>query len=452
MKTLMYKISSRILFLLVISTASFAQSNTKEINAGGLKIILKKTPKEVVTASLFVRGGLVNITDAEQGIEPLSIQLALRGGTKSMDKDAFSAASDKLGTTFTSNAARDFSSITMTCLTENWDKSWSLFTDALLNPAMDSTEFGVIKQQLIAGAKQQESNPDSYLRKLVVQQVFSGSPYARFANGVPETLEKLNLENVKAYYSKLLGKKRAYLVVVGNVDEKDLVEKVKNSLAKLPEGVMPPLPVINGIAKPDVNIKDRDIATNYIMGTLDAPKYFSADGPLFEFAMSIVYDRYFVELRTKRSLSYAPQALYNSGPIYHPITQLYISTIDPKQSLQVMTDIINEIKKNGFTAKEVADKKKSYITNYYMTNEASSFQANMLGFCEASGNWRIFDEINNKIDAVNVNDLDRVFGKYMNTVAWTYLGKKDKVAPEDFKQPEATKPKLPESKVSGKKN
>jgi predicted Zn-dependent peptidase len=131
---------------------------------------------------------------------------------------------------------------------------------------------------------------------------------------------------------------------------------------------------------------------------------------------------------------------------------LYISTTDPKQSVQVMTDIINDIKKNGFTPKEVKDKKKEYLTNYYMTNEASSSQAGMLGFCEASGNWRIFDEINNKIDGVNVADLNNVFGKYMNTVAWTYLGKKDKVAPEDFKQPEATKQKLPASKVSVKKD
>ena len=128
-------------------------------------------------------------------------------------------------------------------------------------------------------------------------------------------------------------------------------------------------------------------------------------------------------------------------------TNFYISTIDPKQSLQVMTDIINDIKKNGFTEKEVKDKKKEYLTNYYMTNEASSYQAGVLGFCEASGNWKIFDEINNRVGLVNTADLNKTFNKYMNNISWTYLGKEDKVKKEDFKQVAGTPAKLPTSKV-----
>ncbi len=167
--------------------------------------------------------------------------------------------------------------------------------------------------------------------------------------------------------------------------------------------------------------------------------------------MSILYDRYFVELRTKRSLSYAPGAFYNKGTIEQPIANLYISTIDPKQSMEVMTDIINDIKKNGFTEKEVRDKKKQYLTNYYMTNEASSFQANQLGFCEASGNWRLFDEINSKIGSVKTADLNRVFSKYTNNIVWNYLGKEDKVAKEDFKQLVPVPEKLPASKIKTNK-
>ncbi|HEX4374366.1 MAG TPA: pitrilysin family protein [Puia sp.] len=436
---------------LLISVSISAQSGTKEITADGLTIILKKVPKEVVTASLFIRGGVSNITADQQGIEPMALTLAIQGGTKSMDKNQFSSIGDKLGTSFGANASKDYSSVTMTCLKENWNQSWNMFTDALLNPAMDAQEFDVVKQQMIAGAKQQDANPDSYLRKIATQQVFKGTVYELIQNGTPETLEKISLDDVKNYYSKLLGKKKSYLVIVGDIDEKDLLDKIKNSFAKLPDGKLPPKPMIAGVSKADVNINDRNIATNYIFGTANGPKYFSPDGPLFEFAMRILYDRYFVELRTKRSLSYAPAAFYNKTLINQPVANLYISTIDPKQSLQVMTDIINDIKKNGFTAKEVADKKKEYLTTYYLTNEASASQASVLGFCEASGNWRIFDAVNNQIDQVKTADLNHVFDKYMNTVAWTYVGKKDKVTESDFKQPEATKEKLPASNMSNQK-
>ncbi len=446
----MKKIFQYILFIsagsmMVLDSA--AQSNTKEINYEGLKIIFKKTPKDVVTASLFVKGGVANVREDQQGIEALALQLVLDGGTKSIDKDKLAAETDKLGTEFSSNAAKDYSSFTMTCLKANWSRSWTLFTDALMNPAMDENEFKVIRDQMVSGAKQQESDPDSYLRKLVSAQLFGGTDYAKAPNGNPTTLAALQLDDVKKYYAGLLGKKKCYLVVVGNLDENDLLNALKTTLAKLPEGSDPKKPTYKTLTTQTVNIKDRALATNYIMGSVNAPKYYSADGPLFEFAMDIVYDRYFVELRTKRSLSYAPAAFYNRNNIQQPTANFYISTIDPKQSLQVMTDIINDIKKNGFTEKEVKDKKKEYLTNYYMTNEASSYQAGVLGFCEASGNWKIFDEINNRVGLVNTADLNKTFNKYMNNISWTYLGKEDKVKKEDFKQIAGTPAKLPTSKV-----
>ena len=446
-----FKINLFLGLILVIAGSAIAQSGTKEINYEGLKIILKKNPKEVATASLFIRGGVANITDAQQGIEPLALRLVVRGGTTAMDKNTFSAAADKLGTSFSATSSKDFSSVTMTCLQENWNASWGMFTDAILHPALDAKEFEVIRQQMISAVKQTDASPDGFLRKIALQQIFKGTAYERLQNGTAETLAKISLDDVRNYYANLLGKKKCYLVVVGNIEEKDLLEKLKNTLAQLPEGNLPPSPVVAGVTRADVNISDRNIATNYIFGSINGPKYFSPDGPLFEFAIRILYDRYFVELRTKRSLSYAPAAFYNNSLIHNPIANLYISTIDPKKSLEVMTDIINDIKKNGFTAKEVEDKKKEYITDYYMTNESTASQANVLGFCEASGNWRIFDEINNKIEEVKTADLNKVFDRYMNHVAWTYLGKKDQVTETDFKQPVETNEKLPPSKLINSK-
>jgi zinc protease len=437
-----------IIFCLLSFTAvSMAQTGTKEINYEGLKIIFKKTPKEVVTASLFIKGGTANITEAQQGLEALALSVAMSGGTQTMNKDAFAAQADNLGTSFTATASKDYSRLTMTCLKENWEKSWAMFTDAILNPALDENEYKVIRDQMIATAKNQESTPDAYLRKLAADELFGGTDYAKIPNGTAATLETITVADAKKYYAALLGKKKCFLVVVGNVDEAGLLNNIKNSLAKLPVGAEGKKPTFKSVTAPGATIKDRNMATNYILGTLNAPKYFTTDGPLFEFAMSILYDRYFVELRTKRSLSYAPAAFYNKNTIQQPTANLYITTIDPKQSLQVMTDIINDSKKNGFTDKEVKDKKKEYITDYYMTNEASAFQAGQLGLCEASGNWRMFDEINNKIDLVKTADLNKTFSKYMKDIDWTYLGKEDKVAKEDFKQLAPAEEKLPAAQL-----
>lgn len=436
----------RIIYIILCvcsSTSLFAQT-TKELQVDGIKVIFKKTEKSVATVNLCIRGGVANITEAQQGLEPLALRTALNGGTATVSKEVLSAELEKLGTDFEAGSRNDFSHMTMTCLRDNWDRSWALFSDAVLHPAMDETEFNLERDRMVSGAKQLESDPDQYLRLLATQQLFAGSDYAKRVNGEPATLEKLTLQQAKDYYKQLLGKKKIYLVIVGNLNEQDIVAKVKSTLAALPQGDAPRTPTTTGI-KPGVKINNRDLATNYIVGMANAPKYYSPDGPLFQFAMSILYDRYFVELRTKRSLSYAPSAGYNNSYIENPMAQLYITTIDPKQSLEVMTAIINDVKENGFKPKEVENKKKSYLTNYYMTNQSSGAQANVMSTCEASGNWRIFDEINTRIGQVKTEDVNRVFSSYLTDVQWTYLGKEDKVAAEDFKQPAPSK--LPASKV-----
>src|SRR4051812_6595753 len=73
---------------------------TKELNVNGLKIIYKKTGKEVITASVFIRGGTANYPADKQGIEPLALHTALSGGFQGMDKDTLAAELDKMGTEF----------------------------------------------------------------------------------------------------------------------------------------------------------------------------------------------------------------------------------------------------------------------------------------------------------------------------------------------------------------
>lgn len=437
------------IILCVCGGSPLMAQTTKELQVEGIKVIFKKTEKSVTTVNLCIRGGAANITEAQQGLEPLALMTVLNSGTAAVKKDVVAAELEKLGTEFGAEARNDFSYMTMTCLRENWDRSWQMFAETIMFPGMDEAEFNLQRDRMVSDARQLEADPDQYLRILAAQQLFEGTDYAKRVNGLPATLEKLTLKEAHNYYNKLLGKQRIYIVIVGDLSEADIVKKVKESFSGMQSGEAPKTPQTAAI-KPGVKISNRDLATNYIIGLGNAPKYYSFDGPLFQFAMSMLYDRYFVELRTKRSLSYAPQAGYNNGFMETPAAQLYITTIDPKQSLQVMTDIINDVKQNGFSAKEVENKKKSYLTRYYMTNQSSGAQAGVMATCEASGSWRIFDEINTRIGQVQLDDVNRVFNSYLTDVQWTYLGKEDKVAASDFKQPAPAK--LPASQVKPPKD
>lgn len=432
MKFSQYK--SFVLLLMALMTSSIMSAQTKEIMVDGLKVILKQSPKDVVSVRLFVKGGTANYTKEKQGIEALTMSLAVQGGTRTRDAVAFATEAEKIGAVLGGDASLEYSEISMTCVKMFWDKSWDLFTDAILNPSFDPKEFGLLKEQFVANAMSSISDPDQHLKNLALSNAFKGSQYERIPEGTPESLAGITLEDVKAHYKKILGKQRCFLVVVGNISEEDLIAKVKATLGKMPFGTAYKPGERTLITKAGTFVEDRDIATNYIRGMMSAPTRETPEGTVMQLGMSIMGSRFFLELRTKRSLSYAPAAFYSSGVLLNPYNTIYITTQDPKQSMQVMTDIINDIKKNGFLQEELDDKKQTFLTNYYMGQQTTSEQSLTLGMYEILSSWKLSESFPADVNNTTLKELNRVFDKYTKAIQWTYLGKQDQVKQEDFKQ------------------
>lgn len=426
-------INIAILTGLITIKPAFGQ--TQEFEVKGLTVIYKQVPKEIVSARLFIAGGTSNYSLEQAGIEDFALQLAVSGGTTNKSKMAFNTATEKLGTTVAAGTNYDYGQMNMVCLKKNWDASWDLFVDAVMNPAFEEQQFSLLKNQLISAAKQNDADPDESLTQAAMANVFAGKNYEKNPNGTEESLTALSLEDLKAYYKSILGKERSFLVVVGDIDLSDLKQKVAISLAKLPKGTLPEQEERNMLNVVKNKINDRDIATNYIAGVLSAPKLASDDGTAMMIAMSILSERYFLELRTKRSLSYAPYSYYDNGKVNNPYNWIYISTTDPKQSIQVMVDEISKLKKEGFLEKELINKKQSYLTQFYLGQETLASQSQSLGTNELKGGWEMSENFTERVNAVTLEDINRVIDEYTDVINWTYLGKADMVSEQDFLQP-----------------
>ncbi len=433
------KISKSLFFLLaVLQLALIADVNsqyqTKELDVDGFKVIYRNTGKDVISARLFVTGGTANYPLDKQGIEALAYSYIIKGGTGTMNKTDFLAAAENMGTTFDSDASLDYGELNMQCLKESWDKSWLLFADALLNPAYDPVEFENKKQQYISYAKQNEGDPDTRLERLTVETAFKGKNYEKDPYGNTTTLASLTLDDIKTFISANLCKQRTFLVVTGNVPEDDIIQKVRTSLAKLPEGTPSPQEQVSKIEQPAYDIEPRKISTNYLSGIMSGIPWNSPDAIAMMVAMNMMYDKYFVELRTKRGLSYAPAAYMNGNAVTNPFSVFYITTDHPKEAIQVMVDIINNVRRNGFTNEEFAKSKGAFLTRYFMRLETASSQSLNIGRWKLRGNLSAFDNFEAMVNAVTMQDVNRVFTSNTGNIKWNYLGDETKVSPEDFKQ------------------
>jgi len=422
--------------IVVLSTASVMAGGpgAKEISVDGIKVIFKNTPKDVVSVRIFVKGGNASIPEEKQGLENFAFGLAAEGGTTKRNKDQFSNECEKTGTEISGNSTYDYGTMNLNCIKANWEKAWSLFAEAVNSPAFTAEEFEMMKGNLISEAKQNESSPDEHLTNIAMESVYKGRSYSKIPEGTPTSLESMTLKDLKDHYAMAMVKSRMFIVVVGNVTEEDIIAKVKAAFGKLALGTPAPVEPRVQITKPGVFIEDRDIATNYLIGIMSAPGMGTPEGIPMRIAMNILYDRFFVELRTKRSLSYAPSASYNANRISNPYNSIYISTLDPKQSIDVMVEEINKIKKEGFQEKELVDKKQSFLTRYFMGQETSAAQSQALGMNELGGTWKNAESFTDDVNKTNLKEVNTVLAKYTGAIRWTYLGKKTAVKEEDFKQ------------------
>ncbi|HMT10004.1 MAG TPA: pitrilysin family protein [Ignavibacteria bacterium] len=434
-----FKLSKTLFLLLAVLQLAwninvYSQYQTREYDIDGFKVIYRNTGKDVISARLFIAGGTANYPLDKEGIEAVAYSYIIKGGTTAMSKTDFLAAAEKMGTTFDSDASLDYGELNMQCLKEYWDNSWKLFTGAVLNPAYDMNEFENKKQLYISYAKQNEGDPDSRLDRLTVETSFKGKNYEKNPYGSTKSLAALTLDDIKSFLSANLCRQKAFLVVTGNISEEDLKEKVRNSFAKLPEGAPPVKEQMTKVEKPAYDIEPRKISTNYLAGIMSGIPWDSPDAIAMMVAMNMMYDKYFVELRTKRGLSYAPAAYMNGDAVTNPFSVFYITTDSPKEAIQVMVDIINNVRKNGFTNEEFAKSKGAFLTRYFMRLENASSQSLNIGRWKLRGNLDAFDNFEAMVNAVTMQDVNRVFTGNTGNIKWNYLGDETKVTPEDFKQ------------------
>ncbi|NEN24081.1 insulinase family protein [Cryomorpha ignava] len=423
-----------IMLIGVISANAESEPKTTEFEVNGLKVILRESVKGTVSARLFVKGGTSGYDKSKEGVESLALSLVMQSGPTDMTNDAFNLAAEAVGAQMSANSGYDYGTMSLNCVKIYWDESWKLFSDAIVNPAWRPEEFTILQNQMVTASKQSKTNADAHLRNIAFENAWSGTNYANIPDGTPGSLEALTIEDLKKHYNKVVVKDNVFLVVVGDISVEDLKKKITESLANLPKGKPAAVAQNDSQVKEGLSVENRELETNYILGIFDAPKRGTEEAVENDLAMSILGDRFFEELRTKRSLSYAPAAS-RTGNMAHPMNIVYISTTDPEQSLQVMVDEINKVKKDGFTEKELAGKKQSYLTRYYMGQETNSSIAMGLGVNEMNGGWEKMDTYTKEILETDVSDLNAIMQKYGDQIYWTYLGKEALVKPEFFLQP-----------------
>jgi zinc protease len=405
------------------STATATDSTTDFVTPNGLKIIHRRVQgNEVVAVQIYFRGGSRNINEKNAGIETLLFEVAQQG-TKNFSKSQINRELARLGTVVDSAGSYDYSVIAMKCVRQNFDRSWQILSDVILNPLFEEKEVALAKDQIINGLRQQNDIPESQAALISSNLLYKSHPYINSPDGTLQSVGSLTAADLKAHHAKLLQTSRMMVVVVGNLMLDEVKQKVDTSFGKLSKGDYVPgaPPVFSNASHADFQLVEKGVATNYIRGTFAAPPVDHPDYPAFYVAVNILGQLFFQEVRVKRNLTYTADASLltngsNSGFIV-------VTTAKPNETIRVMFDQIDFLQRNELREDGLRSLIGGMLTSYYSKLETNDAQAVRLAEYELlGGGWRRLQSWINDLSKVTPEDVQRVSNTYLKNFHFAAIG------------------------------
>lgn len=403
-----------------------------EFDVNGLKVLVKRRLNSpTVAAGLFIRGGARNITDKNAGIENLMLNVATEG-SKKFPRETLRRELARTGSSIVSGVSNDYSLISLASTRQNFDRSWEIFTDIALNPAFAPEDVEQVRTAISSGLREQETNNDNFLQVLQERIIYANHPYANDVNGTLETIGRFSAKDLKDYHQKVMQTSKLLLVIVGDIDPKDVQTRVAATLGKLPRGDYKetPFPAFD-FSKATLDVTSRTLPTNYIQGVFNAPSMSNPDYYAMRVAIAILASNVNEEVRNKRQLSYAPSA--NLDSYAANTANIYVTAVDANQAVRVMLNEINKLKTEQIREGTVDRTAGFFLTQYYIDQQTNGAQAGELAKYELiGGGWRNTFGFLEKVRDVTPAEVQAVARKYMKNIRFVVVGNPAAINKEIF--------------------
>ncbi|MCH4822157.1 insulinase family protein [Gramella lutea] len=382
----------------------------------GLQVMIVENHKLPRVAMSLRFDNPPHVEGTKAGVSGLTGDL-LGTGTKNMSKDEFNEKVDYLGArlNFYSGGA------SANTLSKYFPEVLALMADGMINAEFTQEEFDKSKARTIDGLKSSEKDV-SYNARRVRSALAYGKdhPYGEFST--QETVNSIELDDVKSYYSKWFSPKNAYLVVVGDVDEDEVKDLVKKNFSSWKGNATPEanLPEVSNVEKMEIDFVNMPNAVQSEIAVVNTINLKKKDDDYFPVLVANKIlggggeARLFLNLREDKGYTYG--AYSSTGNDKYASTFVASASVRNEvtdSSVVAFLDEIYKIRNEQVTDKELANAKAKITGDFVLSLEQPSTIANFAMEIETEDlDDNFYEEYLEKIDEVTKEDVQRVAQKY----------------------------------------
>ena len=345
----------------------------------------------------------------------------LGNGTTTIPKDEFNEEIDFLGASLNIGFSGGFAST----LSKNNERVVDLMTDAVINPLLSEEEFNKEKEKLIEALKADKKSLDAIAGR-VGSALSYGKNHAYGEFITEETLNNITFEDVLEYHKKYFKPNNSYLVVIGDVDYKEIKSLISEKFGAWKKGKShtDPIPELTAnVNLTEINFIDLPTATQSSISVTNNVDLKMNDE---EYHAALITNNIlggggegylFKNLREDKGYTYG--AYSSLGSSRYGVSRFTagakVRNVVTDSAVVEIIKEINRIKTENVDAELLKNAKAKYVGNFIRRIENPQVGAKYAVDIKLNDLPKDFYETYlEKINAVSAEDVKRVANKYFN--------------------------------------
>jgi zinc protease len=439
----MWRIVISLLISLAILTPAAVLGHTHKNMSTKIGSVLLPNRSPLVTFRLQFMSGAAADPKGKEGVAALTAAMLAQGGSRTMTYEQIVEAMYPMATSFGWQIDKEMTVFTGTTHVDNLDKYYGLISQMLLDPGFRAEDFSRLRTDAVNFLKVslRETNDEELGKEYLYNVIYAGHPYEHHNMGTVSSLEKLTLDDVRAFYKANYSQANTVLALAGGYP-KDLPQRVEADFTKLPAGQ-------SSRAKFDtpklasgmrINIVKREtrataVSLGFPINVTRADKDWPALAVVASYfgqhrsSNSYLYQR----LREARGLNYGnyayieyfPRGMFQFTPDPNlgrssQIFQIWIRPVAPENSHFVLRAALYEYDKlvrDGMT-KETFEATREFLTKY--NNILTQTQDAQLGYALDSRYYNIPDYgsyMREQLAKLTLEDVNNAIRKHLKSDA-----------------------------------
>jgi predicted Zn-dependent peptidase len=193
----------------------------------------------LIDLTLLVKAGEVDIDDEKAGLADILSDSIVRGGTQFYSPSELAQVIDENAIRVSVSIGEEASSVHLSVMKADWEKSMELLEEILVRPAFDENVLKVIKGQAMVALNRQADEAQAVAMREGMIWHFHGHPYGRDPLLGLKTIPDITSDDLKSFMRTYFVPGNMVAAVSGDIALEEAAAGLNKLLGALPQGEAP---------------------------------------------------------------------------------------------------------------------------------------------------------------------------------------------------------------------